>query len=61
MSNKIPNNKCECGAEQKGKVTIFITEHQEVCPTCGKLNYIEYAPIDWGKIAEGNNKPIVSW
>ena len=42
--------KCECGAELGYEITPFMTNYTRRCEHCGKLNYIDTAPIDFGKV-----------
>ena len=49
--------KCECGYRfLKGKPSILVTPDKEVCPKCGKIQYIKYAPMDAKKIVRGIEK-----
>lgn len=48
-------SKCECGAELPYKTTPFMTAEQRGCPKCGRIHYVDDAPIDWGKVV---GKPI---
>lgn len=45
--------KCECGYKLKGKPSVLITPDKEVCPNCGKIQYLKYAPQDAKKITKG--------
>lgn len=41
--------KCTCGKRLKYAVSPFVTTERRVCPKCGKIHYVDYAPIDWQK------------
>lgn len=48
--------RCKCFQKLKGKPTIFLTNNKIKCPFCGKIQYIDYKPIDFIKIIENERK-----
>lgn len=43
-------DKCECGQELNYKISPFMDFEQRVCPNCGKVHFVDTAPIDWSKV-----------
>lgn len=48
--------RCKCFQKLKGKPTNFLTNNKIKCPFCGKIQYIDYKPIDFVKIIEEERK-----
>lgn len=42
-------NVCECGAELGYDKSLIFTVEQRVCPSCGRVHYVDETPIDWHK------------
>lgn len=47
---------CECGNKLPYAISPYTTEAKCVCPQCGKVHYVDTAPIDWKYIAAVQNK-----
>lgn len=46
---KTKNSECECGNLLPYRISPFMTEEKRICPKCGKIHHVDYAPIDWQK------------
>ncbi len=49
VTDNINKSKCECGVKLNYAITPFMTNEKRVCRTCGRIHYVDTAPIDWSK------------
>lgn len=50
--SKIDNREstCECGEKLNYIITPFLSNEKRICPNCGRIHYVDTAPIDWNKV-----------
>ena len=44
-----PTEFCACGNLLPYRTSPFMTTEKRVCPKCGKIHNVDYAPVDWAK------------
>lgn len=49
---KTSSSICECGQLLTYKTSPFMTTEKRVCPKCGEVHYVDYSPIEFGKVFE---------
>lgn len=49
---KTAGSMCECGQLLTYKVSPYMTTEKRVCPKCGAVHYVDYSPIEFGKVFE---------
>lgn len=46
------SDTCACGNLLGYRVSPFMTTEKRVCPKCGAVHYVDYSPIEFGKVFE---------
>jgi hypothetical protein len=53
---KARESKCECGKLLPWVISPYVMPEQRGCPKCGRIHYVDTAPIDWDKITHRKDK-----
>ena len=49
---KTEGSICKCGKQLTYTISPYLTTERRLCPKCGVVHYVDYAPMDFKKVFE---------